>query len=447
MNFILRPYQKECIETLNENFKTEKYQLIQLPTGSGKTVIFWEYITKYAKSALILVPSITLAEQVMNVSQHFIDKSKISCKYGKKRHIKNFKDYHVTTFHSFKSFIKQNEKIQKKFDIVVIDECHRSKSTVFEKQLNKFSNYERCFGVTATPYRLDERNLMEIFSCISFKKSLNEMIEEGYLCDLIGKRIETKIKLSSNVKSNDFSSTFLSKNLCNAERNNIIVDSYSRNCTDRKTIIFCIDISHCEKLKSIFLEKGYLAESIHQKKSHSDRKRILSDFKEGKINILLNVQMLTEGFDEPSIQAVIIARPTMSKALYTQMVGRGTRIYPGKKNCLIIDICDNYYNLCTFLSLSFPNHPNIKTNKSHKDFLSIKEINKNIEQFLTIVDSYDEKEFNFNEFNTEKVLKKINYEHKEIEYPEWITWEESLFIRWKKRKMEEFLKSGLYPRI
>lgn len=435
--FSLRPYQNECISSIRQTFKKEDFQLIQLPTGAGKTVVFWDYISKYCKSALIVVPSVHLAEQVEEASKHFIHPSLLSAKIGRRRDV-IIKPYHIVSSMGILRQKSLDELNQHEFDVMVIDEAHKARAQNFERTIPKLTCVKKVLGVTATPYRTDQKSLLTIFKSLTYKKNLMELIKEGYLCDLKGIRIQTQIALVNDSKGSDFAATSLYKQLNKKARNDLIVEIYSKHCANKKTLIFCINIAHTEEIAHLLKGKGIKAQAIHGKMPLNQRSQILKDFRDGKIEVLTNAQLLTEGFDEPSIEALILARPTKSRVLYMQMIGRGTRTYPGKKFCIVIDIADSYQLLCSFLSIPFPEEDLRGTNQPHDDLLSLKFIDDNMSTFEAKLKEYKEIYIDFKEMDSSSLLENIPPTYLSEISPEWSTWEEVLFLRWKEKMLKEF---------
>jgi superfamily II DNA or RNA helicase len=209
-------------------------------------------------------------------------------------------------------------------------------------------------GFTATPKRknkartskqtmLDEGELLQlksVFSKIVYSFPIRKGIKEGFLAPLHGFRISTKTNLD-DVKTvgGDFASDELSTAVNTNERNMQVVKAYKDNADWRQTLCFTVDIQHGKDLAQAFTANGIAATAVWG--DDADRKDKLAQYEAGKTQVLCNCALLTEGFDSPSTSCIILARPTKSGTLYTQMVGRGTRLHPGKENCTVIDVCDN----------------------------------------------------------------------------------------------------------
>jgi len=342
----LRDYQLECVDTIYKHFKKDNKQLIQIPTGGGKTWIFLEYLRRYSRKAVIVCPSKELAEQIGYWANRFLGDRRV---YTKKRNRLNKADAYIITAASF-NYEKSLTLLEDlDFDTLVIDEAHHAQADTYLNLLDRIKDKKfNLLGLTATPERLDQKSLLDVFGTMTFKRNIIEMIKEGYLCELEGTRIKTNIKLSSNwIRYGDYIPSALSA-LDIDSRNNIIMKTFFDNCVGKKTLVFCLNVTHAERIAELLRQEGIKAECIHAKMNFPLRKAILERFKRGETQVVTNVQVLTEGFDEPSIEALLITRPTLSKSLYCQMIGRGLRLYPGKDKCSVYDITDNAHKICTF---------------------------------------------------------------------------------------------------
>jgi len=340
----LRDYQNECIHILHKDIPR---QLIQLPTGSGKTLIFLSYLHANSKCGLIVVPSIDLLNQVYETALAFYSPNEIFKKDCAK--IPRNKKLYILVAMSLKLDSTRDYFRDIKLDHIIIDEAHRSMSDLYLNFLNFYQeiNPFKLIGFTATPERGDKQSLLKLFDSITYKKSIFDLIKEGFLCDLECYRIHTKLKLESDGKTPDFKSMEIER-LDVESRNELIFNTYNQYCSHKKTLIFCLSVDHSKKIAEHFKAQGISCAHISGYQTPSERKRILKAFKSGEIQVLTNCQLLTEGFDEPSIEALIIARPTKSKALYCQMIGRGTRLYKDKKICSVYELTDNCHRICTF---------------------------------------------------------------------------------------------------
>jgi hypothetical protein len=207
---------------------------------------------------------------------------------------------------------------------------------VMEKKTEKL-----LVGFTATPKRGDGQGLDAVFKEIVFSKSLPEMIVAGHLSPVGGYRIETEVDLSGvRTRMGDFVAAQLSQAVNIQERNDLVVKVYEEQLEGRQTLVFCVDVAHAVSLADAFRAKGVEARSITGDTPGDERAATLASFSQGRTNVLTNCMVLTEGYDESAVAGIILARPTKSQLLYTQMIGRGTRLHPGKENVLVIDIVD-----------------------------------------------------------------------------------------------------------
>ena len=440
----LRDYQKECVSVIRENFKKKDKQLIQLPTGAGKTLIFLTYLKERMARALILCPTLDLLEQVGKNAKDHLDSVYIKRKDTK---YKNEETYLITSASLPKSKTFE-ELIKIKFDTIVIDEAHKAFCNTYMKFLSEYSKIHNKFkllGVTATPERMDKKPLLEIFENFTYSKSIIEMIYEGYLCDVVGTKINTRNRLKTQKSTSDFKLIDL-KLLDEPSRNTLIYKTYEENCYDKKTLIFCISVDHSIKIADYLKEKNISAEAIHGNMSVNERQDILRRFQQGKIQVLTNCQLLTEGFDEPSIEAIIIARPTRSKSLYCQMLGRGMRLFPGKTVCELYELTDNAHNICTF-NVMADKEPDFNYEYAPKTKLTdLKEIIKNISITDYILEKKDLILFrDFNDFLGFAASDEIKLELKlkNISFFDSITFLEAKYLLWKENLKEKYGKHKL----
>lgn len=341
---IFRDYQLDCISAIETHFKHDNRQLIQMPTGAGKTFIFLEYLRRNSKKALIIVPTIDILEQVEDSSLHFFHKSQV---YAKKEGRHKDADIIIVTAASLNYKSTKNWLCNTPFDTIVIDEAHRAHTKTYTSFLNLYGDKVKLLGLTATPERLDRKCLLDIFETLTFEMSVVDLIEKGSLCDIKATRHSTGQKLPSYISKGDFRAIEL-RALDNPSRNAVIKKIINENCRDKQTIVFCLTIDHAESLAKDIRNMGITCEAVHSKLSKHERRRRIHLYRESFIQIVTNVQALTEGFDAPCTKALVIARPTRSKALYCQMIGRGLRNFPQKECCYLYELTDNNHKICTF---------------------------------------------------------------------------------------------------
>lgn len=231
------------------------------------------------------------------------------------------------------------------FDAVVLDECHHASSQSYQSVIGHFQAGQPggplLLGVTATPFRADGADLSKVFEKIVFSYELPDAIRDGYLVDIRAVAVETKISLDEvSATREDFRQGELEDAVNTPGRNGKIVKAYLERAAGRKGIVFCAGVQHSRDLCEAFRAAGVSTEHLDGTTPADERAGILRRLHTGETRLVCNVGVLTEGFDEPSISVVILARPTKSGVLYAQMLGRGTRLFEGKADLLVIDVAD-----------------------------------------------------------------------------------------------------------
>lgn len=334
----LRPYQQEALErVLSEWDGGVKKTLLVLPTGTGKTIVFSkiaEECVRRGKRVLIMAHRGELLEQAADKIykstglQCSVEKAEQTCLGEWYRII-------VGSVQTLMHERRLNKFKQDYFDVIVIDEAHHCVSDSYQRVLQYFNN-SFVLGVTATPDRADLKNLGSYFDSLAFEYTMPQAIKSGYLVPIKALTVPLKIDISMvGISAGDFKvgeiGTALDPYLYQ------IADEMVKYCMDRKTIVFLPLIATSQKFMGILNERGFVAAEVNG--SSEDRAEILQDFEDGKYNVLCNSMLLTEGYDCPAVDCIIVLRPTKSRPLYAQMVGRGTRLSPetGKDHLLLID--------------------------------------------------------------------------------------------------------------
>ena len=219
------------------------------------------------------------------------------------------------------------------FDTIIIDEAHHCISDSYRRVLDHFCD-AKVLGVTATPDRGDMKNLGQVFESLAYEYTLPKAIKEGYLSPIKALTIPLKLDLTGvGTQAGDFKSSDLSTALDPYLYQ--IADEMAKHCVDRKTVVFLPLVKTSQKFRDILNEKGFKAAEVNGESK--DRAEILNDFENNKYNVLCNSMLLTEGWDCPDVDCVVILRPTKVRSLYSQMVGRGTRLAPNKDHLLLLD--------------------------------------------------------------------------------------------------------------
>jgi superfamily II DNA or RNA helicase len=346
----LRDYQQECVDTILSKFNEIDAQIVQLPTGAGKTVILWHVLKSLQKRAVIVAPTRELTEQLEETGREVVGYGNVYLK--KKSYWPEDRQNLIMTCQAA-TFAQKGDGLDKyDAEVLVVDEAHRSRSKGLESLIEYYlERGAKVLGLTATPERMDGRSLLDVYQELTYKTTLVDLIRKGYLVDLECYKVKTRQKIDEMKYSmGDLAPSVLRKLDVDA-RNEIILDVYLNRCPGTKSLVFCLNVDHAEKMADQFMRHGIMAAAIHGGMSRTMRQAILRCYKEGSVKVLCNCQLLTEGFDEPSIESLILARPTKSKTLYCQMVGRGVRPFPGKNKCLVYDLTDEIHNICDFNAL------------------------------------------------------------------------------------------------
>ena len=343
MTITLRPYQQEALDAIvNNSSNGINKQLVVLPTGAGKTVIF-SHLPKIKKDAL---PMLVLAHRSELLDQArtkiLASNPELTVEIEQAERKAGYADVVVASVATLgRNNTPRIEEYPKDyFKSIVIDEAHHAAAPTYRRIID-FFDASFLLGVTATPQRSDSTRLIDVFDEIVYYKSIQDLIEDGWLCPLVGYRVSSNTDLTKvEIKNGDYVQNQLEEAVDNPQRNANIVAAYKSLAMDEKAIVFASGVRHAENLALSFRQASVEAEIILGTTPYEVRQDILARFATGQLKVIVNVGVLTEGFDEPSVQAIILAKPTRSTLLYTQIVGRGTRLHESKTNCKIIDIAD-----------------------------------------------------------------------------------------------------------
>ncbi|KAI9696213.1 MAG: hypothetical protein M1836_005766 [Candelina mexicana] len=354
----LRQYQEECIQSVLYHLNLGHKRLgVSLATGSGKTVIFTQLIdrvpppNKNATQTIIFVHRRELVEQAARHCIEAYPSKTVEIEMGT-THATGKADITIASVRSFigstQETLRRNNFDPACFKLVLVDEAHHIVASSYMQALSHFGvdkggsqDMPALIGVSATLSRFDGLKLGAAIDHVVYHKDYVDMIGEKWLSDVIFTTVHSKAEIS-NVKAGvtgDFNATELSKAVNTDQANEITVRSWLARAGDRKsTLVFCVDIAHLNAMTAKFRKHGIDARMVHGNTPPYERHRILKEFKEGKFPVLLNCGVFTEGTDIPNIDCVLLTRPTRSRNLLVQMIGRGMRLHDGKKNCHIIDM-------------------------------------------------------------------------------------------------------------
>ena len=353
-NFELRPYQIQCIKSIENS--TVRRKAVIIPTGGGKTVIFALHALRQKPKTLVLAHRRELIQQT---KETFL-KLDPSCSVGIVMGKQNETDAQITIA-SIQTLARRERlrKLPTDYDLIICDEAHHATADSYRRLFYRyglidldtcgiknaagvdsyFNENRKLLGVTATPERTDKENLDAIFDEVVYRTSIADLIP-GYLSDFRCITRDAGVDISHVCSTTgDLNQDELGKAIEDGGLLDSLPDVITESLSGRKHIlIFLPTVDASIEATRILNEAGITAACVLGITPPEERKQTLTDFRDGKIRVLINCLVLTEGFDCPCIDAMIVARPTKSGLLIQQMVGRGLRKSPGKKDCLILDL-------------------------------------------------------------------------------------------------------------
>jgi len=332
----LRKYQEEAKSAiLAEWDRGVDKTLLVLPTGTGKTIIFSKLIEeRVAEGDRVLVLA-HRGELLDQAADKLLLSTGLRCAVEKAQDTSLDSWYRVVVG-SVQTLMREKRLEQfmpDHFGAIIVDEAHHAISDSYQRVLQYFDK-AKVLGVTATPDRGDLRDLGTYFDSLAYEYTLPQAIRDGYLSPIKALTIPLKIDITGVKQSaGDYSAGELGTAL--DPYLEAIADEMVKVCMDRKTIVFLPLIKTSQKFRDILESRGFRAAEVNG--DSQDRAQILQDFADNKYNVLCNSMLLTEGYDQPDVDCIVMLRPTKIRSLYAQCVGRGTRIHPGKDHLLLPD--------------------------------------------------------------------------------------------------------------
>jgi ATP-dependent helicase IRC3 len=361
MTLRLRPYQEECLTSIHEHYaKGVNRQLVSLPTAAGKTVIFANLISQMKKKTLVLAHTTELLDQARDKITMISPDLDVGLVKGGRKEFDC--DIVVSTIQSARQPETLEEFKRQGFSLCIYDEAHRAAASSPRQILSDLGFFDTpenlLVGFSASPFRSDAKGLGEIFSKVVFHRSIKELIKLGYLCKPIGVKIKSDLDLSTvQTENGDFKTESLASYMNTPEMVELTVEAWLEKAIGRKTIAFGVTVSHAQNLAEAFKKKGITSEAIHGGMEQGERSDVLNRFKDGAISILTNCSVLVEGFDSCDTSCVLIAKPTQSKGLFIQMAGRSLRLFPNKRDALILDFGSKTHSLSGMTELLEDSEP------------------------------------------------------------------------------------------
>ena len=332
----LRPYQEEARRAVERDWAGEfSRTLLVLPTGCGKTIVFSKIVedmVRQGSRCLILAHRGELLEQA---ADKLLAATGLRCavEKGEESCLGSWYRVAVGSVQSLQRPARLARFPADYFDVIVVDEAHHALSEGYQRVLEHFGG-AKVLGVTATPDRGDMRNLGQYFDHLAYEYTLPRAIKDGYLCPIQAATIPLKLDLSGvGVQAGDFKNADIDTALDPYLRQ--IAGEMRTYCRGRKTVVFLPLVKTSQKFRDILEENGFRAAEVNG--ASQDRAQVLRDFEAGRYDVLCNSMLLTEGWDCPGVDCVVVLRPTKVRSLYSQMVGRGTRLSPGKEDLLLLD--------------------------------------------------------------------------------------------------------------
>lgn len=332
----LRPYQEEAKKAVQSEWeKGIRKTLLVLPTGTGKTIVFSKLIEDCVRDGERVLVLAHRGELLDQAADKLSKSTGLMCATEKADESCLVSWYRVVVG-SVQTLMREKRLAQFSkdyFDSIIIDEAHHCISDSYQRVLAHFNN-SKILGVTATPDRGDMKNLGEFFESLAYQYTLPKAIKDGFLTPIKALTIPLKLDLTGvGQQAGDYKTSDLGTAL--EPYLYQIAEEMRKNCMDRKSVIFLPLIKTSQKFTEILNTKGFKAVEVNGESTN--RAQILEDFDKGKYNVLCNSMLLTEGWDCPSVDCIVILRPTKIRSLYSQMVGRGTRLCPGKDHLLLLD--------------------------------------------------------------------------------------------------------------
>lgn len=332
----LRPYQLEAKNAIQNQWASGVNKtLLVLPTGTGKTIVFSKLAEDCVRDGgrvLILAHRGELLDQAADKMAQAtglgcaVEKAEDTC----------LDSWFRVVVGSVQSLMRETRLARfpvDYFNTIVVDEAHHALADSYQRVLSHFDQ-AKVLGVTATPDRGDMRNLGQYFESLAYEYTLPKAIQEGYLCKIKAQTIPLKLDLTGvGMQAGDYKTSDLGTALDPYLHQ--IADEMAKYCFDRKTVVFLPLIKTSQKFRDILESKGFRAAEINGESRN--RAQVLADFEDGQYDVLCNSMLLTEGWDCPPVDCIVVLRPTKIRSLYCQMVGRGTRLHPKKDHLLLLD--------------------------------------------------------------------------------------------------------------
>ena len=337
----LRSYQQEAVDSVLRELGNVRSTLLVLPTGAGKTRVATEIASRREGDRILFLAHrdellVQARARLARDCGDIVGLDQADQMAGDERLV-------VASVQTISRQSRLERFRPDRFDLIIVDESHHACAPTYKRVLDYFGKAKIC-GLTATPDRADEKAMGQIFDSVAFLYEIEDAIRDGWLCDVTCSRIEIAGLDLSSVKTTagDLNQGELDAIMKVEENLLAVADATMREAGERKTLVFTTSVDNAKRLAEIMnRHRKDCAMSVDGKTEIYERRRTLAGHQDGDYQFLINCGITSEGYDDPSISCVAIARPTKSRALHTQMCGRGLRIHPGKDTCLLIDFVGN----------------------------------------------------------------------------------------------------------
>ncbi len=334
----LREYQQEALDNLQAmRDKKETIALLYQATGTGKTVTAVMDAKRVGGRTLFVAHTMELVNQAYNTFKSLWADATVG------KFADSVKDYESNVIcGSIQSVVLNLDTFNDNdFDYIIIDEAHHAAAETYQKVLAYFKP-KFILGLTATPERAGDTNILDIFQNIAHKLDIQTAVEIGALTNVRCIRIHTNIDMTKvRFNSVQYNIRDLDVKICVSERNQLIVDTWLNYVKDKRTVVFCASVKHAEQIAELFKKAGVNAVAVSGSMKTSERNEWLVKFASGEVKVLCACDLLNEDWDCPQTEVLFMARSTMSKVLYTQQLGRGMRLSEGKEFLMVFDFVDN----------------------------------------------------------------------------------------------------------
>lgn len=332
----LRPYQEEARQAIFGQWDQGIHKtLLVLPTGCGKTIVFAKVADDCVRRGSRVLILAHRGELLSQAADKIRKATGLGCAVEKAEETCRGSWFRVVVG-SVQTLMQEKRLGQfpaDYFQTIIIDEAHHCISESYQRILKHFPDAQ-VLGVTATPDRGDMRNLGQYFESLAYEYTLPKAIREGYLSPIKALTIPLKIDMSGvSVQAGDFKAGDIGTALDPYLEG--IAQEMEKYCRDKKTVVFLPLVKTSQKFRDLLNAHGFQAAEVNG--DSADREEVLEGFASGRYNVLCNSMLLTEGWDCPSVDCIVVLRPTKVRSLYCQMVGRGTRLCPGKDHLLLLD--------------------------------------------------------------------------------------------------------------